>query len=45
MGDTGFLRAQHRNLLLVDDTLNGLLDQMAAYRPTTTIGQIGAKDL
>jgi uncharacterized protein (TIGR00730 family) len=45
MGDTGFLRPQHRNLLLVDDTLNGLLDQMAAYRPTTTIGQIGAKDL
>ena len=45
MGDVGFLRAQHRELLIVDDTLDALLDRMAAYRPATTIGQIGAKDL
>lgn len=45
MGDVGFLRAQHRGLLIVDDTLGGLLAQMAAFAPATTIGQIGAKDL
>ena len=45
MGEVGFLRAQHRGLLIVDDTLDGLLAKMAAYTPTTTIGQIGAKDL
>lgn len=45
MGDVGFLRAQHRNLLIVDDTLDGLLAKMADYVPATTIGQIGAKDL
>jgi uncharacterized protein (TIGR00730 family) len=45
MGDVGFLRAQHRDLLIVDDSLDALLDRMAAYQPATTIGQIGAKDL
>ncbi|SOB80516.1 hypothetical protein SAMN06297144_1100 [Sphingomonas guangdongensis] len=45
MGDVGFLRAQHRGLLLIDDRLDGLLEQMAAFRPATTIGEIGAKDL
>lgn len=45
MGDVGFLRAQHRSILIVDDQLDGLLDQMAAHRPTTTIGQIGSRDL
>lgn len=45
MGEVGFLRAQHRSILIVDDQLDGLLDQMAAHRPTTTIGQIGSRDL
>ncbi len=45
MGDVGFLRAQHRNLLVVDDNLDGLLAKMAAHVPATTIGQIGSKDL
>jgi len=45
MGDVGFLRAQHRGLLIVDDTLDGLLARMADFRPTTTVGQIGASDL
>ncbi len=45
MGEVGFLRAQHRGLLIVDDTLDGLLAKMAAYTPATTIAQIGAKDL
>ncbi|MES2337055.1 MAG: TIGR00730 family Rossman fold protein [Pseudomonadota bacterium] len=45
MGDVGFLRAQHRGLLIIDDTLDGLLAQMAAFVPATTVVQIGAKDL
>lgn len=45
MGEVGFLRAQHRGLLIVDHMLDGLLEQMAAFSPATTIGQIGAKDL
>ncbi|WP_326525415.1 TIGR00730 family Rossman fold protein [Sphingomonas sp.] len=45
MGDVGFMRAQHRDLLIVDHGLDGLLQRMAAFTPTTTVGAIGAKDL
>ncbi|UIJ45409.1 TIGR00730 family Rossman fold protein [Sphingomonas cannabina] len=45
MGEVGFLRPQHRGLLIVDETLDGLLGKMADFRPATTIAQIGAKDL
>jgi len=45
MGEVGFVRAQHRGLLIVAPALDELLDRMAAFRPATTIGQIGAKDL
>jgi len=45
MGDVGFLRAQHRNLLIVDDTLDGLLGQMAAHVPTQPIVRMKASDL
>lgn len=45
MGEVGFLRPQHQGLLIVDSELDGLLGKMAAHRPATTIGQIGAKDL
>jgi uncharacterized protein (TIGR00730 family) len=45
MGDVGFLRAQHRNLLIVDDTLDGLLAQMAAHVPTQPIVRMKASDL
>jgi uncharacterized protein (TIGR00730 family) len=45
MGEVGFVRAQHQALLIVDTSLEGLLDKMAAFVPATTIGQIGAKDL
>ncbi|HET9511359.1 MAG TPA: TIGR00730 family Rossman fold protein [Sphingomonas sp.] len=45
MGDVGFLRPQHQGLLIVDDTLDGLLAKMADFTPATTVGQIGAKDL
>lgn len=45
MGEVGFVRAQHRGLLIVATTLEELLDRMATFEPATTIGQIGAKDL
>ncbi len=45
MADVGFIRPQHRELMIVDDDLAGLLAQMAAHRPATTITQIGSKDL
>ena len=45
MGDVGFLRPQHRGLLIVDSELDGLLAKMAAFVPATTVVQIGAKDL
>ncbi|PKP92645.1 MAG: TIGR00730 family Rossman fold protein [Alphaproteobacteria bacterium HGW-Alphaproteobacteria-16] len=45
MADVGFMRPQHRSILIVDDTLDGLLDQMARHVPTTTVGQIGSSDL
>ena len=45
MGEVGFLRAQHRDILIVDTMLDGLLAQMAAHVPVTTITKIGAKDL
>jgi uncharacterized protein (TIGR00730 family) len=45
MGNVGFLRPQHRGLLIVSDTLDDLLVRMAAFTPAVTVGQIGAKDL
>ena len=45
MGRVGFLRPQHQGLLIHDPTLDGLLDRMAAFRPATTIAQIGAAAL
>jgi uncharacterized protein (TIGR00730 family) len=45
MGEVGFLRAQHRDLLIVADTLDALLDAMAAHRPTQPIVRMRAADL
>lgn len=45
MGEVGFLRAQHRDLLIVDETLGGLLDRMAAHVPTQPIVRMAASDL
>jgi uncharacterized protein (TIGR00730 family) len=45
MIETGFIRAQHANILLVDDTLDGLLDKMAAYEPHKTIFAMKAENL
>lgn len=45
MADVGFIRPQHRHLMIVDDTLDGLLAKMATHIPATTIAQIGSRDL
>jgi uncharacterized protein (TIGR00730 family) len=45
MGTVGFVRPQHQGLLIVDDTLDGLLAQMAASEPTVPIIQMKREDL
>ena len=45
MGEVGFLRPQHRDLLIVDATLDGLLDRMAAHQPTQPIIRMQVSDL
>lgn len=45
MGAVGFLRPQHAKVLITDDSLDGLLDQMAAYRPVEAIIKMRAADL
>ena len=45
MGEVGFLRPQHRDLLIVADTLDTLLDRMAAHVPTQPIVRMAAEDL
>lgn len=45
MGNVGFVRPQHQGLLLVDDTLDGLLDKMAAAQPTVPIIHMKRDDL
>jgi hypothetical protein len=46
MAEVGFLRPQHRELLIVDDALEGLLDKMAAHRPLeATITRMSQADL
>ena len=45
MAETGFVRPQHRDILIVDDTLDGLLARMAAQRPIETIVRMRAEDL
>lgn len=45
MGDVGFLRPQHRDLLIVADTLDVLLELMAAHVPTRPIVAMRAADL
>ena len=45
MGEVGFLRAQHRDLLIVADTLSDLLDRMAAHAPTQPIVRMNTADL
>jgi len=45
MGEVGFLRPQHRDLLIVADTLPALLDRMTAHVPTQPIVRMSAADL
>ena len=45
MAQVGFVRPQHRGIIIDDDTIEGLLDKMAAFQPVTSIVQIKASDL
>ncbi len=45
MGEVGFLRPQHQGILLIGDTLDGLLTRMADHTPIETITKMRAKDL
>ena len=45
MADVGFLRPQHVDLLIVGETLDVLLDRMAAHVPTQPIVRMAASDL
>lgn len=45
MAEVGFLRPAHRDILIVADTLDTLVDRMAAYRPHTPIFQMQSSEL
>jgi uncharacterized protein (TIGR00730 family) len=45
MAEVGFVRPQHRGIIIEAETLPDLLDQMAAFQPVTSIVQIKASDL
>lgn len=45
MGQVGFVRPQHQNMLIVDGTLEGLLDKMIGAKPVETIVQMRRGDL
>ncbi|MCW3846544.1 TIGR00730 family Rossman fold protein [Sphingomonas sp. LB-2] len=45
MGAVGFVRPQHQGLLLVDDTLDGLLDRMANAEAAVPIIHMKREDL
>ena len=45
MGEVGFLRPQHRDLLIVADTMHALLERMANHVPTQPIVRMNAADL
>lgn len=45
MCDVGFIREAHRGIMVVRDTLDALLDAMAAYVPHQTIFAMKAEDL
>jgi uncharacterized protein (TIGR00730 family) len=45
MGEVGFVRPQHQGLLLVDETLDGLLAKMEAHVPSVPITQMKRSDL
>lgn len=45
MAAVGFVRPQHRGILIVDDGLDGLLAKMADYRPHQTIFRMTSEQL
>ncbi|AKQ42762.1 hypothetical protein CP97_13030 [Aurantiacibacter atlanticus] len=45
MAESGFVRQAHRDIVIVSETLEELLEKMAAYTPGTTIVQMRAEDL
>ena len=45
MAEVGFVRAQHQNIMIVDDTLPGLLAQMESYVPHQNIFTMKTQDL
>ncbi|NIJ07178.1 hypothetical protein FHS31_000774 [Sphingomonas vulcanisoli] len=45
MSEVGFLRPQHRDILIASDDLDDLLAKMAAQQPLTTITQMKASQL
>ncbi|MEO5706747.1 MAG: TIGR00730 family Rossman fold protein [Alteraurantiacibacter sp.] len=45
MAEVGFVRAQHRGIIIDAETLPDLLGKMAAFQPVTSIVQIKASDL
>ena len=45
MGEVGFVRPQHRALLIFAETLGTLLERMAAHVPTQPIVRMNASDL
>ncbi len=45
MADVGFIRPAHQGIMIADESLDKLLDRMAAYEPHTPIFQMKASDL
>ncbi|WP_338243219.1 TIGR00730 family Rossman fold protein [Aurantiacibacter hainanensis] len=45
MAETGFVREAHRDIVIVGETIQELLEKMANAAPTTTVLQIRAEDL
>ena len=45
MGESGFIRAEHRGILIVDTELDGLLEKMASYQPHKPIFRMTADEL
>ena len=45
MGESGFIRAEHRGILIVDGELDPLLDKMASYAPHKPIFRMKADEL
>jgi uncharacterized protein (TIGR00730 family) len=45
MAQVGFLRPQHRGILIVDTALDALVDRMAAYQPHTPIFRMTREEL